>query len=224
MKNNNCKLPELSDEQINELLIKLAGEGLQAAKTITMPLIENQPAPDFQAKDISGNTVRVSDLKGKKILLTFYRHVGCPFTNLRFLELEELDCYFSEMGLVVLAVYESSTENLRRYSRGESFYARMIANPEYDLYSLYDIEQSTLKILYSMYKGAFAKGEEGRRRFKENFCPEGRTNTLGGDFLIDEDGCIKYAYYNQYLGDTLPGNDIIRFLKNDKMEINKVSC
>jgi peroxiredoxin Q/BCP len=190
----------------------------------TMPIIETQQAPDFKTKDISGNTVHISVLKGKKILLTFYRHVGCPFTNRRFLELQESDSYFSEMGLVVLAVYESSGENLRRYSRDESFYARMIANPRYDLYSLYDIEQSTLKILYSMYKGAFAKGEEGRRKFKEKFCSEGRANTLGGDFLIDEDGCIQYAYYNQYLGDHLPVKDIIRFLKNDKMEINKVVC
>jgi peroxiredoxin len=189
-----------------------------------MPLNENQPAPDFQASDILGNPVRISDLKGKKILLTFYRHVGCPFTNLRFLELQELDSYFRKMNLVVLAIYESSSENLLRYSSGESFYARMISNTEYDLYSIYDIEQSTLKILYSMYKGAYAKGEEGRRRFKEIFCPEGRKDTLGGDFLIDEDGYIKYAYYNQYLGDHLPVNDIIRFLKNDKIEINKVSC
>lgn len=189
-----------------------------------MQLIENQPAPDFQAKDISGSPVRISDLKGKKILLTFYRHVACPFTNLRFLELQALDSYFREMDLVVLAVYESGSENLQRYSHDESFYARMIANPEYDLYSLYDIEQSTLKILYSMYKGAYAKGEEGRRRFKENFCPEGRKDTLGADFLIDEAGLIQYAYYNQYLGDHLPVKDIIRFLKNEKMEISRVLC
>jgi peroxiredoxin Q/BCP len=71
-----------------------------------------------------------------------------------------LDSYFRETGLVVLAVYESSIENLRRYSCDESFYARMIANPEYNLYSLYDIEQSALKILYSIYKGAYLKSEE----------------------------------------------------------------
>jgi len=189
-----------------------------------MPIIENQPAPDFHVTDIAGNPVRISELKGKKILLTFYRHVGCPYTNLRFLELQELDSYFRKMDLVVLAVYESSIENLRRYSRDESFYARMIANPEFDLYSLYDIEQSTLKILYSMYKGAYAKGQEGGSKFKESFCPEGRTNTLGGDFLIDEGGCIKYAYYNQYLGDHLPVKDIERFLTNGQMEIHKVSC
>ncbi|WP_316846653.1 redoxin domain-containing protein [Pedobacter psychrodurus] len=189
-----------------------------------MPLFENQPAPDFQATDISGNTVRISALKGKKILLTFYRHVGCPFTNLRFLELQELDSYFSEMGLVVLAVYESSFENLQRYARNESFYGRMIPNPEYDLYTLYDIELNSVKILFSMYKGAFSRAKEGQHRFKEKFCPEGRANVLGGDFLIDEDGCIKYAYYNQYLGDRLPVKDIICFLNNEKMEINKIRC
>jgi len=189
-----------------------------------MPLFENQPAPDFQVTDITGNPVCISALKGKKVLLTFYRHVGCPFTNLRFLELQKLDNYFSKMGLVVLAVYESSSDNLKRYCRNESFYARMIANPEFDLYTLYNIEQSTLKILFSMYKGAFARGAEGRRKFKENFSPEGHGNVLGADFLIDEDGYIKYAYYNQYLGDHLPVEDVICFLKGEEMRVNKVIC
>lgn len=189
-----------------------------------MALHETQPAPDFQATDILGNPVRISDLKGKKILLTFYRHVGCPFTNLRFLELQQLDSYFRDMNLVVLAIYESSSENLLRYSHGESFYARMISDPKYDLYTIYDIEQSALKIFYSMYKGAYAKSKEGRSKFKEIFCPEGRPNTLGADFLIGEDGLIKYAYYNQYLGDHLPVKDFIRFLNNEKIAINKVSC
>ncbi len=189
-----------------------------------MPIIENQPAPDFQVKDILGNTISISALKGKKILLTFYRHVGCPITNLRFLDLQQLDSYFKKMGLVVVAVYESTGENLKRYCHNESFYAHIIANPNYELYSLYDIEQSTLKILYSMYKGAFAKVEEGRSKFKQQFWPEGRKDTLGADFLIGEDGCIRHAYYNQYLGDHLPVKEIIRFLKNDKIEVSKMIC
>lgn len=189
-----------------------------------MPIRENKLAPDFQTRDITGNHVRINALKGKKILLTFYRHVGCPFTNLRFLELEKSARFFSEMDLVVLAVYESSGENLKRYSRNEEFYARMIADPGYDLYALYEIEQSSLKILYSMYKGAFAKQEAGRRKFKDKFCPEGRIDTMGADFLIDEHGLIRCAYYNQYLGDHLPLSDIVRFLKNDDLRINKVVC
>jgi len=128
------------------------------------------------------------------------------------------------MDLVVLAIYESNSENLKRFSHNESFYARLIANPEYELYSKYEIEQSTLKILYSMYKGAYAKGKIGRSKFKQNFCPEGRNDTLGGDFLIDEEGYIRYAYYNQYLGDHMPTGEIIKFIKNEKMTTNKTSC
>jgi peroxiredoxin Q/BCP len=189
-----------------------------------MRIIENKPAPDFQNTDISGNTVSISALKGKKILLSFYRHVGCPITNLRFLELQKLDKYFNEMQLEVLAIYESSAVNLQRYSQEEKFYARMVAHPEYDLYNLYDIEQSTLKILFSMYKGAFAKAEEGRRKFKEKFISEGRSNTLGADFLIDEYGIVQYAYYNQYLGDHMPVKNIFDFLKEGKVHVNKVMC
>jgi peroxiredoxin Q/BCP len=196
----------------------------EGRKNYTMSLSENQPAPDFQVTDILKNPVHLSALKGRKILLTFYRHVGCPFTNLRFLELQELDSYFKEMGVVVLAIYESKSENLKRFIQDESFYARLIANPEYNLYSLYEIEQSTLKILYSMYKGAYAKSKIGRKKFKKDFCPEGRNDTLGGDFLIDEQGIIKYAYYTQYLGDHMPISEIIKFLKNEKITTNKIPC
>ncbi|WP_316825459.1 redoxin domain-containing protein [Pedobacter miscanthi] len=195
-----------------------------AITKITMPLFENQPAPDFQATDIWGNNVSISALKGKKILVTFYRHVACPFTNLRFLELQEMENFFREKGLVMLAIYESSAENLKRYTHGESFYGQIIANPGYDLYTLYDIELSSVKILFSMYKGAFAKAEEGQRRFKEKFCPEGRPNVLGGEFLIGDDGYIKYSYYNQYLGDNMAVKDIMRFANGEKMELNRVFC
>jgi len=189
-----------------------------------MSLLLNQPAPDFQTIDISGNAVQLSAFKGSKVLLTFYRHVACPFSNLRFLELQKMDKYFRDMGLVVLAVYESSPENLKRYSLGESFYARIIANPEFDLYTLYDIELNTLKILYSMYKGAYGKAREGQKKFKDRFEPEGHLNLLGGDFLIDEAGIIKYPYYNQYLGDHLPVNNILQFLNNEPLETGTFHC
>jgi peroxiredoxin Q/BCP len=179
-----------------------------------MPLQKNQPAPDFMTADIFGKPVAISAFKGKKILLTFYRHVGCPVNNLRFQELRQYDTYFKEQDLVVLAVYESSVENLTRYCRDESFYARLIANPEFNLYTQYEIEQSTLKMLYSMYKGVFAKSLEGRKHFKDQFEPEGHQNLLGGDFLIGEDGHLKHIYYNQYLGDHMPTSKILKFAQS----------
>jgi len=41
-------------------------------------LTPGTPAPDFEAVDHMGNTVRLSDLHGKKIVLWFYPKADTP--------------------------------------------------------------------------------------------------------------------------------------------------
>jgi peroxiredoxin Q/BCP len=36
------------------------------------------PAPDFEARDHQGNTVRLHDLRGKKVILWFYPKADTP--------------------------------------------------------------------------------------------------------------------------------------------------
>lgn len=36
------------------------------------------PAPDFEATDHNGNTVRLSDYRGKKVVLWFYPKADTP--------------------------------------------------------------------------------------------------------------------------------------------------
>ena len=48
--------------------------GAQAAATV------GQPAPDFALKDTSGKTVRLSDFKGKHVVLE-WTNPGCPFVK-----------------------------------------------------------------------------------------------------------------------------------------------
>jgi len=174
----------------------------------------NQPAPDFTTRDIYGNNLQLSNYKGRKVLLTFYRHVACPVNNLRFLELNKYGELFREKKLAVLAVYESTRENLLKYSAKEGYYATLIANPEFNLYQTYEIELNFSKLLYSMYKGVHAKKIEGERLAKHKFDPEGHSELLGGDFLIGEDGALIDIYYNQYLGDHLPVENILSFIND----------
>ena len=188
-----------------------------------MNLKINQPAPDFITRDIKGKTVQLSQLQGQKVLLTFYRHIACPVNHLRFQELSRYDQEFCQKALVVLAIYESSSENLLRYCEDEHYYARLIANPDFDLYKKYDIELNTLKLLFSMYKGGHAKAAEGLKSMKHRFKPEGHPNLMGGDFLIGEDGYLKQVHYNQYLGDHLPTNEILTFINNPDYKANAQS-
>lgn len=36
--------------------------------------MKNKPAPDFELRDLSGQTVRLSELKGKPIVLAFFAY------------------------------------------------------------------------------------------------------------------------------------------------------
>lgn len=181
-------------------------------KTDTMKIRPSQAAPDFSIKDINGAAVNLSDYKGKKVMLTFYRNVGCPICNLRFHELQEQAGYFKSKGLVMLAVYESTAENMKQYLEGEECYSTMIPNPDQRLYKLYGIERSSGKLIKGMVHGAMGKMKEGKALFKKKIKLDGNTNRISADFLIDENGNVKTAYYGKFIGDHLPIEDIKRFL------------
>jgi thioredoxin-dependent peroxiredoxin len=180
--------------------------------THKMKIAPPQAAPSFTVKDVNGTTVNLADFKGKKILLTFYRNVGCPVCNLRFHELQEQADLFKTKNLVVLAIYESTPENMKTYLEGETVYATMIPNPDQSLYQLYDIDKSMGKVMKGMFHGAMGKMKAGKKLFKKKIAQDGNSNRISADFLIDEKGNVRTAYYGKYVGDHLPIVDIKQFL------------
>lgn len=169
-------------------------------------------APVFTIQDVNGNTIDLVKYKGKKVLMTFYRNVGCPVCNLRFHELQEQAQLFKAKGLVVLAVYESSPENMKQYLQGETPYATMIPDSDLRLYQLYDIERSTGKMMRGMFHGAMSKMKKGKKLFERKIKQDGNSNRIGADFLIDENGNIAIAYYGKFVGDHLPMKNIQDFI------------
>lgn len=190
----------------------ISNTGHAQTRTEEMKITVLQPAPTFITTDVNGTTVNLADYKGKKVLLSFYRNVGCPVCNLRFHELQEEVDYFKEKGLIVLAVYESSADNMIQYIESETFYATMIPNPDQSLYRLYKIDKSMGKMMKGMFYGAMGKMKKGKKLFKQKIKQDGNASRIGADFLIDENGNIKKAYYGKYLGDHLPLVEIREFL------------
>lgn len=181
-------------------------------KTDNMKIKPPQTAPIFTIEDVNGNSINLADYKGKKVMLTFYRNVGCPVCNLRFHELQVQSDYFKSKELVLLAVYESSTESMKQYLEGESPYAKMIPNPDQSLYQLYDIDRSMGKVMKGMFHGAMGKMKHGKRLFKKKIKQGGNSNRIGADFLIDESGKVVNAYYGKFIGDHLSIEKIKSFL------------
>ena len=177
-----------------------------------MTIQQSKPAPLFTAKDVNGTSVNLADFKGKKVLLTFYRNVGCPICNLRFHELQQQSDYFKSKGLIVISVYESTEDNMKQYLEGEDFYTIMIPNPDLSLYNLYSVEKSMWKMTKGMFNGAMGKMSDGKKLFKKDVEQDGNMFRISADFLIDENGKIHTAYYGKFIGDHLPIEEIRKFL------------
>ena len=172
----------------------------------------SQSAPDFHVNDVKGNVIDLKNYRGQKVLLSFYRNIGCPICNLRFHELESESAYFKSRNLVLIAVYESTADNMKQYLGHESFYAVMIPDPSQHLYTLYHIERSTAKLMKGIFHGAMGKAKAGKKLFRSSIATDGNTNRIGADFLIDENGKVLKAHYGSYLGDELPFGEIKKIL------------
>ncbi len=181
-------------------------------KTEPMRLAPPDTAPCFTTTDINGSTLDLSAYKGQRVLLTFYRNVGCPICNLRFHEIEERTAEFKAKGLVVIAVYESSAANMRSYMEGERFNTIMVPDPEQRLYALYNVERSSGKLMKGMFHGAMGKMMKGKKLFKQKVKQDGHMNRVSADFLINADGTLNTAYYGAYVGDHLSVDSINTFL------------
>lgn len=175
-------------------------------------LAAQQAAPDFSVTDLNGNSVRLADYKGRKVLLSFYRNTGCPVCNLRFHSLEKQAQNFEAKGLVVLAVYENSAEKLKEYTENTPYYTTFIPNPQQELYKQYGVEISMGKMMKGMFHGLMGKASQGKKLYKKSIKQEGNTFRMTADFLIDENGKIAKAHYAKYLGDELPVSEIETFI------------
>ena len=171
-----------------------------------------QAARDFSVVDVNGWPVSLASLKGRKVLLMFMRHVGCPVCNRRMHELLEQADYFQAHNLTVVAIYESTPALMQQYLAGQTVPFTMVPNPDQGLYRLYSLEVSGTKAMASVLHGVVGKANQGKKLFSRAIESDGNRNRIGAEFLLDEQGTVAVAHYHRYIGDELPMADIRRFL------------
>lgn len=177
-----------------------------------MPLHEGGAAPDFQTTDMFGRAVRLSDLKGRPVLLSFMRYASCPMCNLRVRELVLAHERLSHEGLVMLVVFQSSAESMREYVGRQDVPFALIPDPDMTLYRLFEVERG--------WAGLLAPSNvvhAGRALFK-GFMPgrvEGPFDRLPADFLVGTDGRIDLAFYARAAGEHVPLDEVSSWLKRN---------
>ncbi len=84
-----------------------------------MSLMEGDKAPDFESPAIKGESFRLSDLKGKIIVLYFYPRAMTPGCTREARRFQELYPEFNSHGAVIVGVSTDPIERLRRFAEKE---------------------------------------------------------------------------------------------------------
>ncbi len=177
-----------------------------------MKLQEGQIAPDFTATDIYGKEVKLSEFKGKKVILSFYRNVNCPFCNRRVHQIMGNNFKLKKTGVQLVLMFESSNEKLRSsvFHQGISPWP-IVGDPDKKVYKQYGVEQSTLKMMKTMFISSVG---QAKRDTKELNLPEDKDasmNLIPADFFIDENFKIVRAHYGKHLDDHVTIEDLKSF-------------
>lgn len=182
-----------------------------------MKLFAKMKAPDFEMQDIYGNPVRLSDYKGKKVVLGFYRNVNCPFCNMRVHQLMKMKDSLSEQNTEMIFFFESSAKVILRSSFHQGISPiPLIADPEKKIYAEWGVERSKIKMFKTMLSAANREALKAGMQLdlpKEKDV-DASQDLIPADFLIDEDQIIQKAHYGNHLNDHIDLMEIRSFSRS----------
>jgi len=109
----------------------------QKYKKLMTPLSEGQPAPQFEGKDQDGNTIRLSDYLGKKVILYFYPKDNTPGCTAEACSLRDGNQQLIAEGYVILGVSPDTEKSHKGFASKFSLPFPLIADPEKKILNLY---------------------------------------------------------------------------------------
>src|SRR5215208_8074833 len=90
----------------------------------------NEPAPDFTLKDGNGAGWRLSDQRGKVVVLLFYPGDETPVCTRQMCSVRDRWDDYSATGAEVVGISSDSVESHRRFAANHSLPLRLLSDPE----------------------------------------------------------------------------------------------
>lgn len=143
-----------------------------------MAVAVDQPVPDFQAAATSGQTVSLSALKGRQVVIYFYPKDNTPGCTTQGQDFRDHIAQFESANTVVFGVSRDSLKTHENFRAKQSFSFELISDKDETLCQLFDVIK--LKKLYG----------------KEYMGVDRST------FLIDKEGVLRH----EWRGVKVPGH------------------
>lgn len=179
-----------------------------------MRLTVGNAAPSFNTKDFLGQPVDLAALRGRPVLLSFYRYASCPVCNLRMHSVIMAYPEWAERRLAVVSVFQSPAESIAGYVGQQDAPFPIVPDPTMALYKRFGVESHWGGLVSMRVIGA------AMRAFRKGFLPgkvEGPMQRTPADFLIDAEGSIALAHYGTDIDDHIPLDTITQWLRIPKI-------
>ncbi len=135
-----------------------------------MSAIINKAAPDFELPATSNIKVRLSNLKGKNVVLFFYPKDNTPGCTLESQDFRDNDKKFAALNTVIFGISRDDLKSHEKFKNTQSLPFELISDSEETLCDLYDVMKD---------KNMYGKKVRGIER---------------STFLIDKNGILRQEW------------------------------
>lgn len=136
-----------------------------------MSLQIGDKAPEFELESDEGKMVKLSDLRGQRVLLFFYPKADTPGCTKQACGFRDNYSVIDEAGTTVFGVSPDSVSELDRWRNKENFQYNLLSDPEHEVADLYGVWGE---------KKMFGKSYEG---------------IIRSHFVIDANGKVEDVQY-----------------------------
>ena len=129
------------------------------------PLSAGTLAPDFSLSDQDGNPVRLSDLRGKKVLIYFYPKAMTPGCTTQACGLRDVNSELAARGVVVLGISPDPAKRLEKFEGRDSLNFRLLADEDHavaDAFGVWGPKKFMGKEYDGIHRLSFLIDEEGK--------------------------------------------------------------
>jgi len=173
-------------------------------------------APDFEAESIGGRWVSLVQLRGRPVLLKFYRFATCPICNLHMHRFIQDHRMVRDAGLTTVVLYHSPADKLAE-AQDYATPFDLVPDAGKKIFRAYGVERGlrgfvSPTVMREYFKALVAGYSPGL------FSSDGGVTGNPADFLIDESGRVVFAHYGKHYADSLEAADVVEAWRSVQRE------
>ena|SRR3989338_1623747 len=128
-------------------------------------LKENEKAPDFELKNQDGKTVRLSDFKGKRLILYFYPRDDTPGCTIEACSFRDNISRFKNKNIEVIGISNDDKASHEKFSKKFSLPFKLLCDTDKKVskkYGVYEKKNFMGREYMGITRSTFIIGENGR--------------------------------------------------------------